>query len=168
MDAVLAFVRDAPIWQLVIAFFIFYVSLLIVGGPLRKRWSAQRDSTIPNIGHQDNRSVTSHNQRGGQTAWEITNVGQQPREINAADADALVEELPRHPSEECSISTIAGVPDGSRLAHQLADILNSAGWSVSFGTFNAVLNFRVVDVTVYASPQNAQAQVLIRWLGEVD
>ncbi len=120
-----------------------------------------------NIGHVDNRSVTSHNQMGGQTAFNITNVGSQPRQFSDASASALVTELSKYPPERCGISVIMGVPDGVPLAYQLHDILSQAGWSVSLETQNLVIGGHLTGVAVQAPSQSAQVDALLRWLNQV-
>ncbi len=120
-----------------------------------------------NVGRAEASNIgISYNQQGGITTGQLT-IGQQPRKVSEADANALVEELRKYPAEQCSISVATNVWDGEQLAYRLADILDSAGWSVSFGSLNTRLNFRAVGVNVVASPQNTQARILIDWLEEV-
>ena len=131
-------------------------------------WPQRTEGTtnpgFANVGRAEASNIgISYNQQGGITA------GQQPRRVSEASANALVEELRNYPAERCSISALANVEDASPLAHRLADILNAAGWSVSFGSLNYVLPPpQPVGVVVAASPQNAQARALIDWLEEVD
>jgi hypothetical protein len=112
------------------------------------------------IGHQDNRSVTSHNQMGGQTAYEITNVGPQPRKISEASASALVAELSQHPNEQCTIDAIIGDTDAYQLAQQLKNVLNQAGWSVS-GVSHMISEPPPKGVTVRLSKETPQAAIIL-------
>jgi hypothetical protein len=188
----IAYLQQAPLLYLVLLVIGVYIFAVLVSIPVTRRrvrmseqenarqsegpqerrdtYSAQSENQSggQTTGYQDNRSVTSHNQMGGQTGFKITNEGLQPREVSEASADALVEELLKYPAEQCSISVAASAWDGEQLAYRLANILDSAGWSVSFGTLNAVLNPPPpAGITVVANSECSQARVLIDWLGRV-
>lgn len=78
-------------------------------------------------GRVDNRSVISHGQMGGQTAWSITNQGPQPREIYQPAGDALVRELQKHPPERYDISWMMDA-ESSELGAVLDYLLGQGGW----------------------------------------
>ncbi|MCA1716610.1 MAG: hypothetical protein LC781_07025 [Actinobacteria bacterium] len=78
----IAWLWDYPL--LTVGMCVVVVYFVVFGGALglRRLKGEQQEPATPdptNIEHQDNRSVTSHNQMGGQTAGQITNVGPQLR-----------------------------------------------------------------------------------------
>ena len=130
--------------------------------------SAQQDSATPeaNIGHVDNRSVTSHNQMGGQTAFNITNEGPQPRRISPASRDALVRELQKYPPEKFQLSSMADAESGE-LGAVLRDLLRQGGWQSGMEVSGAMTNHIPRGVLIETDLDSAGVDVLVQWMRQV-
>ncbi len=116
----------------------------------------------------DNRSVTSHGQMGGQTAWEITNQGPQPRRIYRAAGDALVRKLQEHPPEQFQISWM-GDAESSELGAVLRDLLQQGGWQMTMEVSGAMLSGGpprgvIIETTV----DSAAIESFVEWLRSVE
>ncbi len=153
------------------------VALLAIGPTRLREWrraiarwraemSDQRNAQEPGEsgGYRDQRSVTSHNQSGGITGWDIK-VGQQPRKTSKAEADALVEALRQYPGEQFDLSALDGDADAHRVGQQLLEILSRAGWSPNDVFLRQIPTFvPPEDIFVGFPRRTPQADILAKWL----
>ena len=170
IDTILVFFREAPLWQLIVAFIAVYVALLMVGVRLRRREVTDRRDTLepeePRR-HVDNRSVNSENQMGGQTAWQITNEGPQPRRISPAAGDVLIEELQKYPPEQFIVTPMTD-PESSELGDTLRSLLQQGGWQLLSGDLAmGMMSVTPSGVTVETKSESDSVKVLIGWLRNV-
>lgn len=129
---------------------------------MSKRGNAQEPEE--SRGRGDYRSVTSHGQKGGQTAWSITNEGPQPRRIHRAAGDALVNELRKHSPERFQISWMMDAESGD-LGEVLQQLLEQGGWQMTRQIAGAMLSGGpprgvIVETTVDSDAVKA----FIEWL----
>ncbi len=160
----IAWLQYATAWQIGLVALATFVVLFLLSIPAERalrRWRAPEgnSSAATNIGHADTYTITSHNQMGGQTAGNITNLGSQPRTVSEASANALVAELRQHPGEGFSIAMYMGNPDAERLGRHLKDILCRAGWSANEESLVMPVVTRV-GVLVVVPEDTPQARIL--------
>ena len=76
----------------------------------------------------DGSIIVSQNQMGGQVAHKIVNVGPKTRSVSEAASLALATAMYRHPPHDYEIATNHNDADGSILAYQFIQLLNTANW----------------------------------------
>jgi hypothetical protein len=82
------------------------------------------DNTI-----SDGSIIVTNNQLGGQVAHKIVNIGPQPRSISDAAIWAIATAVHQFPPHDYEINVNHNDADGSNLAYQFTQILNSARWN---------------------------------------
>jgi hypothetical protein len=112
----------------------------------------------------DYRSVTSHGQTGGQTAWSITNEGPQPRRISKASGARLVKELEKRPSERFGVTPVTD-PEATELAAILQQLLEQAGWDKDANEYSiGMSNVMPSGVIVETAVDSEAVTTLIEWM----
>lgn len=112
----------------------------------------------------DNRSVTSHGQMGGQTAFNITNEGPQPRKITHAAGGELVRVLQNHSPEQFQISWMQDA-ESSELGAVLQNLLEQGGWQMNMQVSGAMLSGGpprgvIVETTI----DSGAVRAFVEWL----
>lgn len=115
----------------------------------------------------DNRFVTSHGQMGGQTAFNITNEGPQPRRISQPAGYELVEKLQRHAPEQFQISWMQDA-ESSELGAVLQSLLEQGGWQMTMQVSGAMLSGGPPrGVIVETSVDSDAVRTFAEWLQDV-
>ncbi|WP_121821682.1 HNH endonuclease signature motif containing protein [Halostella salina] len=99
--------------------------------------------------------IVTNNQMGGQVADEITNIGQQPRRIPPAARQEMVQQLAPYDPGPVTVTGIMGDGESLRLAEEIMDVLDEAGWDVS-GPNQVVLNRAVQEIQLRI-PEDTEA-----------
>ena len=82
-----------------------------------------------NIGNVGDYSVVSIGQLGGQTAYNITNIGPQPRVLSDGAKANLANRLRQFPSQGVRICAVHGDAEAMNFALQIASVFADAGWT---------------------------------------
>jgi len=114
------------------------------------------------INVKDGSFIITNNQMGGQVADEITNIGQQPRRIPPAAEQEMVQKLSQYDPGPVSVAGIMGDGESLRLADEILDVLDEAGWDVS-GPNQVILNGAVQEIQL----RIAEDSEAIRSLGNL-
>jgi hypothetical protein len=173
ISAVAQLPRPAVVLVVVGTLLIAFWALIVVA----ERWRAHRagveakpipegGSASPNIGYQDSRSVTSHDQIGGQTAWSIVNEGPQPRRISPAARAQLIEELKKYPPERFDITSMAD-EESMELAQVLQAVVKQGGWQEGATYSGAQYNVPVRGVIIETTVDTEAVNVLVSWMNAV-
>lgn len=104
---------------------------------------------------EDGSFIVTNNQMGGQVADEITNIGQQPRRIPPTARQDVVQQLAPYDPEPVTVAGIMGDGESLRLAEEIMDVLDEAGWDVS-GPNQVVLNKAVQEIQLRI-PEDTEA-----------
>jgi hypothetical protein len=107
--------------------------------------------------------ILNQDQMGGQVAHSITNIGQQPRRISKAAANALITELLKFPPETVQISTLMNDSESYNLANILEGILKSAGWELGDLRL-AHFSKQPRGVVVQAPAEKSSLNVFLNWM----
>ena len=110
--------------------------------------------------------IFTQHQMGGQVAHSIVNVGQQPRQVSQAAANALISELRKYPSENFEVVALMSDAETFNLAQILEVILKHAGWSSS-GISQAVFSGLPRGIIIETSVEKPSLKILLNWLGLV-
>jgi hypothetical protein len=141
IDATLFFIRDAPLWLLIVAFIAVYVAILVVGTWIRRRWMAEQsggqEREHPRVSGEVNinagRDVTNY----GEIAGVIQKFGMQPRTLTSKDVEAAVARRAKYPGTAVMVGAVPGIPDGKQLARTILNLLREAQWAAgSIGSIN--------------------------------
>ena len=111
--------------------------------------------------------IFTQRQMGGQVAHSIVNVGQQPRGVSQAAANALISELRKYPAENFEIAALMGDAETFNLAQILETILKHAGWSSSSGISQSLFSGLPRGVIIETAVEKPSLNILLNWLGQV-
>jgi len=111
--------------------------------------------------------IFTQHQMGGQVAHSIVNVGQQPRQISQAAANALISELQKYPSEKFEITSLMNDAETYNLAQILETILKLAGWKSSSGISQSMFSGLPRGVIIETSVEKPSLITLLNWLGQI-
>lgn len=111
--------------------------------------------------------IFTQHQMGGQVAHSIVNVGQQPRGVSQAAANALISELRKYPGENFEITALMGDAETVNLAQILETILKHAGWSSSSGISQSLFSGLLRGVIIETAVEKPSLNILLNWLGQV-
>lgn len=128
---------------------------------------AEANQFIANISDntvQNGSIIYSVGQTGGQIAHSITNIGLQPRTLNAAGAIGLATRLRTLPPQNFEVEAVHGDAEANRLAHQLVDLLNAAGWQC-VGFASSMFPRHMTGLTVSFPGETATLILLLQFLG---
>jgi hypothetical protein len=112
----------------------------------------------------DGSIIFSVNQQGGQVAHKITNLGPQPRKIDAASADSLVAELKKYPPERFRVSGPIGDGEALSLSFALERVLVSAGWENLGFLHGIAAEPPIYGIHLHAPGERPAIIALGRWL----
>ena len=110
--------------------------------------------------------IYTQNQMGGQVAHSIVNVGQQPRQISTAAANALISELRKHPVEKFEIVALLNDAETYNLAQIIENILKHVGWSSS-GISQAVFTGLPRGIIIETPAEKPSLKILLNWFGQI-
>lgn len=108
-----------------------------------------------NINIEDGSFIITKNQMGGQVADKITNIGQQPRKIPPAAQEEMIEHLDSYNPGPVTVAGIMGDGESIRLAEEIIDILERAGWDVK-GPNQVVLDRAIQEIQIKL-PEDTEA-----------
>lgn len=111
--------------------------------------------------------IFTQHQMGGQVAHSIVNVGQQPRGVSQAAANALISELRKYPAENFEITALMGDAETVNLAQILETILKHAGWSSSSGISQSLFSGLPRGVIIETAVEKPRLNIFLNWLGQV-
>ena len=132
-------------------------------GDLPEPIAEQFIANITNNVVQNGSIIYSVNQTGGQVAHSITNIGPQPRDLQPGPATALAAELRTLPPLKFEVEAVHGDAEATRLAHQLAGLLNAAGWEC--GAFaSSMFPSHMTGLTVSFPEETAAVKRLLSFL----
>jgi len=111
--------------------------------------------------------IFTQQQMGGQVAHSIVNIGQQPRQVSQAAANALISELRKYPGENFEIAALMGDAETVNLAQILEAILKHAGWSSSSGVSQSLFSGLPRGVIIETPVEKPGLRILLNWLGQI-
>lgn len=111
--------------------------------------------------------IFTQHQMGGQVAHSIVNVGQQPRQISQAAANALISELRKYPGEKFEITSLMNDAETYNLAQILETILKLAGWKSSSGISQSMFSGLPRGVIIETLVEKPSLIILLNWLGQI-
>lgn len=118
----------------VVANLYFLVGVAVVSGLLILVFEIKRSSmkaSVDDAPRPSVRDVVSVNQRGGQTAGFITNLGLQPRTLKGGDTSELKTQLREYRGTNVLIASVTLNAESSQFADEIAGMLRDAEWNVS-------------------------------------
>lgn len=104
--------------------------------------------------------IFTKDQKGGQVAHSIINIGKQQRQISQAAANELISNLRKYPSERVDIVALMSDAETINLAHLLDDILKHAGWQ-SNGASQAVFSGLPKGVIIETATEKPSLNLLL-------
>lgn len=113
----------------------------------RRKGDRRRGSQGPQIGSISGEAVVSIDQRGGQIARSIVNVGPQPRTLEGSDVAEMVQYLKGFTGTPIRVSCALGDGDAAQFAEEVKELLKSSGWIVE-GVSHAVRIPPIVGVVI--------------------
>ena len=89
------------------------------------------ESASKRYGHSDNVifNVASYNQRGGQTAGIIANVGPRARTFAGNDPSGVLAALKKIHPRKASVIASGNAPDAQPLAEEIRELMRKVGWT---------------------------------------
>jgi hypothetical protein len=114
----------------------------------------------------DGSIIVTHNQIGGKNAHKIINIGPQPRNIAEPARLAIASCLQVLPAHDYEIQTNYNDADGSNLAYQITEILNTARWNC-IGSASCMFPRPMIGITISYPTKTAAVAMLISQLGSL-
>jgi hypothetical protein len=111
----------------------------------------------------DGSIIVTHNQMGGQNAHKIINIGPQTRNIPEPVRLAIATRLHALPAHDYEIQTNHNDADGSSLAYQITQILNTARWNC-LGSASSMFPRPMIGITISYPSKTPGVAMLISQL----